>query len=418
MPDAIRPMIRAASRRATPAVVIVSLLSAAVLTACGGGGGGAAAGMGGGMPPPQVGVVSVQPAGVAVQAELPGRLEAWRTAQVRARVAGVVQERLFTEGGNVKAGQSLFRIDAAAYQAALDNAQAALARAEAQRDQAQATFDRNRPLADAKAISQTEWVATQTALKQSQADVGAARAAVTTARLNLDYAAVRAPISGRIGRALVTEGALVGQGDATQLALIQQTDRLYVNFTQSAAEAMALRRAFESGKLRRSGQGAAVQVVLEDGTMHAAPGKLLFSDLSVDPGTGQVTLRAEVPNPDGTLLPGLYVKVRLALAEVPAGVNLPQQAVTRSPGADTVLVVGADGMPAPRRVTVAGSNGNQWVITDGLKAGEQVIVDGFQKMRPKSPVTPVPWSPAGAAPAAAASGAAAPASAAASAPRA
>jgi membrane fusion protein (multidrug efflux system) len=417
MPDAIRPKIRAASRRATPALAVVSLLSAAALTACGGGGAGAGPAMGGGMPPPQVGVVSVQPADVAVQAELPGRLEAWRTAQVRARVAGVVQARLFTEGGSVKAGQSLFRIDAAAYQAALDNAQAALSRAEAQRDQAQATFERNRPLAEAKAISQTEWVATQTALKQSLADVAAARAAVATARLNLEYAAVRAPISGRIGRALVTEGALVGQGDATQLALIQQTDRLYVNFTQSAAEAMKLRRAFESGQLRRAGQGAAVQVVLEDGTVHSAPGKLLFSDLSVDPGTGQVTLRAEVPNPDGTLLPGLYVKVRLALAEVPAGVNLPQQAVTRSPSGDTVLVVGADGMPAPRRVTVAGASGNQWVITDGLKAGEQVIVDGFQKMRPKSPVTPVPWSPAGAA-APAAPAAAPAASAAASAPRA
>ncbi|MFM2058352.1 MAG: hypothetical protein RLY71_2737 [Pseudomonadota bacterium] len=390
-----------------------------MLAACGGGqgGGGAAAAPGGGgmPPPPQVGVITVQSAAVALSTELPGRLEAWRTAQVRARVPGIVQKRLFTEGGEVKAGQSLFQLDAASYRATLDSAVATQAKAEANLAQARATFERNESLATAKAISQTEWVATQTAVKQAEADVATAKAAVQTARLNVEYAAVQAPISGRIGRALVTEGALVGQGEATQLALIQQTHPMYVNFTQSAADALRLRRAFESGQFKRAGgKGAEVHVVLDDGTEYPQPGKLLFSDLSVDPTSGQVMLRAEVPNADGVLLPGLYVKVRLAQASTDTGVLVPQQAVTRGV-ADTVLVVGEGGMPAPRVVKIGGSNGSNWVVLDGLKPGEQVIVDGFQKMRPKSPVTPVPWAPGGApASAPAASGAAAAASAAAS----
>jgi membrane fusion protein (multidrug efflux system) len=316
---------------------------------------------------------------------------------VRARVAGIVQKRLFTEGGEVKAGQSLFQLDAAVYRAALDSALATQAKAEANLAQARATFDRNEALATAKAISQTEWVATQTAVKQAEADVATAKAAVQTARLNVEYAAVQAPIAGRIGRALVTEGALVGQGEATQLALIQQTNPMYVNFTQSASDALKLRRAFESGQFKRiGGSGAEVRVVLDDGTEYKQSGKLLFSDLTVDPTSGQVTLRAELPNPDGALLPGLYVKVRLAQAQADAGMLVPQQAVTRGGGGDTVLVVGEGGMPAPRPVKIGGANGSNWVVLGGLKPGEQVIVDGFQKMRPKSPVTPVPWAPGGA----------------------
>ncbi|MEY8875593.1 MAG: efflux RND transporter periplasmic adaptor subunit [Leptothrix sp. (in: b-proteobacteria)] len=377
-----------------------------MLAACGGGqgGGGAAAAPGGGgmPPPPQVGVITVQSAAVALSTELPGRLEAWRTAQVRARVPGIVQKRLFTEGGEVKAGQSLFQLDAASYRATLDSAVATQAKAEANLAQARATFERNESLATAKAISQTEWVATQTAVKQAEADLATAKAAVQTARLNVEYAAVQAPISGRIGRALVTEGALVGQGEATQLALIQQTNPMYVNFTQSAADALRLRRAFESGQFKRAGgKGAEVRVVLEDGTEYPQPGKLLFSDLSVDPTSGQVTLRAEVPNADGVLLPGLYVKVRLAQASTDAGMLVPQQAVTRGVAGDTVLVVGADGQVSPRTVKVVAGQGNQWIVTDGLKPGEQVVVDGFQKIRPKTPVTPVPWAPGGAASAAA-----------------
>jgi membrane fusion protein (multidrug efflux system) len=334
-------------------------------------------------------------------------------------VPGIVQKRLYTEGSDVKAGQALFQLDPASYRAALDSAQANQAKAEANLAQARATFERNEPLAAAKAISQTEWVATQTALKQAEADLAGARAAVQTAKLNLDYAAVQAPIGGRIGRAQVTEGALVGQGEATLLATIQQTNPMYVNFTQSAAEVLRLRRAFEAGQLKRiggaGGSGAELKLVLDDGTEYKQAGKLLFSDLTVDPSSGQVTLRAEVPNPDGVLLPGLYVKVRLAQAQLDAGILVPQQAVTRGT-TDTLLVVGEGGMPAPRVVQIGGAKGSNWVVLDGLKAGEQVIVDGFQKMRPKSPVTPVPWTPGGApaggAPASAASAAAAPASAA------
>ena len=391
----------------------VALLAALALTACGGGSSdkaaGAAPGPGAGAapPPPAVGVLTVKAEPVAIDTELSGRLEAWRTAQVRARVAGVVGKRLFTEGSEVKAGQALFQIDDAPYRATLDSALAAQARAEANLAQAQANLARNEPLAAAKAISQTEWVATQTALKQAQADVATAKAAVTTARLNVDYAQVRAPISGTIGRALVTEGALVGQGEVTQLALIQQTDPMYVNFTQSAAEVLRLRRAVEAGQLGQGGgRGAEVRLVLDDGSEHPQPGRLLFSDLSVDATSGQVTLRAEVPNPKGTLLPGLFVRVRTAQAEAPRAMLLPQQAVTRGSAGDTVMVVGEGNLPARRPVKIGGSRGASWVVLDGLKEGERVIVDGFQKMNPRTPtpVTPVPWTPpvAAAAPAASA----------------
>lgn len=391
----------------------VALLAALALSACGGGdkAAGAAPGPGAGAapPPPAVGVLTVKAEPVAIDTELSGRLEAWRTAQVRARVAGVVGKRLFTEGSEVKAGQALFQIDDAPYRATLDSALAAQTKAEANLAQAQANLARNEPLAAAKAISQTEWVATQTALKQAQADVATAKAAVTTARLNVDYAQVRAPISGTIGRALVTEGALVGQGEVTQLALIQQTDPMYVNFTQSAAEVLRLRRAVEAGQLGQGGgRGAEVRLVLDDGSEHPQPGRLLFSDLSVDATSGQVTLRAEVPNPKGTLLPGLFVRVRTAQAEAPRAMLLPQQAVTRGSAGDTVMVVGEGNLPARRPVKIGGSRGASWVVLDGLKEGERVIVDGFQKMRPKSPVTPVPWTPV----AGAAAVAAAPASAA------
>ena len=376
----------------------VALLAALALSACGGGDKAAGAAPGGGAgaapPPPAVGVLTVKAEPVAIDTELSGRLEAWRTAQVRARVAGVVGKRLFTEGSEVRAGQALFQIDDAPYRAALDSALAAQARAEANLAQAQANLARNEPLAAAKAISQTEWVATQTALKQAQAEVATAKAAVTTARLNVDYAQVRAPISGTIGRALVTEGALVGQGEVTQLALIQQTDPMYVNFTQSAAEVLRLRRAVEAGQLGQGGgRGAEVRLVLDDGSEHPQPGRLLFSDLSVDATSGQVTLRAEVPNPKGTLLPGLFVRVRTAQAEAPRAMLLPQQAVTRGSAGDTVLVVGEGNLPARRPVKIGGSRGASWVVLDGLKEGERVIVDGFQKMSPQAPVTPVPWAP-------------------------
>ena len=368
-------------------------------------------------PPPQVGVLTVAPKTLALQTELPGRVEALRVAQVRARVNGVVLKRLFTEGSEVKAGQELFRIDAAPYQAALESAQASLARAQASLAQTTATADRYKPLAEAKAISQQDYVNAAAAQKAAEADVAAGRAAVSSARINLGYADVTAPIAGRIGRALVTEGALVSAAEATQLALIQQVGAVYVNFTQSSAEVLRMRRALAAGKLQRGADAVAVHVVLEDGTELPHPGKLLFSDLTVDPTSGQVTLRAELPNPQGLLLPGQYVRVRLSQAEQPGAILLPQQAVTRSDHGDTVLVLGEGNKPNPRPVTVAGSQGAQWVVTGGLKADEQVIVDGFQKMMvPGAPVTPVPWqpggkpvagSPSGAAPAASAAVAAA-----------
>lgn len=382
-------------QRVLSRLVLASLPALALaLVACGGGSG-AAGGGGGQMPPPQVGVVTVQATGVSLPTELPGRLEAKRVAQVRARVTGVVNKRLFQEGATVKAGQSLFQIDAAPYQATLDSAKAQRAKAEAALAQAQAQLERNRPLAEAKAISQQEWVATQATHKQAQADLAAASAAVQQAQLNVGYAGVASPISGRIGRANVTEGALVSQAEGTLLATVQQVDALYVNFTQSASEVLRLKRAVEAGKLRNSGSSQ-VRIVLDDGTEYAHAGKLLFSDLSVDATSGQVTLRAEVPNPNGDLLPGLYVKVRLNQVATDNAMLVPQQAVTRGASGDTVMVVGADGQVSARPVQLGGARGTQWVVLGGLKAGEQVVVDGFQKIRPKAPVTPVPWSPLGA----------------------
>ena len=358
------------------------------------------AGPPGGMPPAQVGVVTVTPGDVGLVTELPGRLEASRVAQVRARAAGILQKRLFREGSDVQAGQALFEIDASPYQAAYASAQAAQARAEANLMQATAQAERYKPLAAAQAVSQQDYVNAQAAQKQAEADVASAKAAVQNARINLGYASVTAPISGRIGRALVTEGALVGQGEATPLAVVQQIDPVYVNFTQPAGEVMKLRNALESGQLKRAGtQAASVRVVLEDGTEYPRAGKLLFSDLTVDTTTGQVSLRAELPNPGGTLLPGLYVRVRLEQAQAGNAITLPQQAVTRSPQGDSVMVVGADGKVQPRPVKVGGQQGGQWVILDGLKSGEQVMVDGFQKLRGDAPVKPVPWQAAGAKPA-------------------
>lgn len=355
-------------------------------------------------PPPEVGVVTVTPGRADLAAELPGRLEAFRVAQVRARAAGILNKRLFTEGSDVKAGQALFEIDAAPYRASLASAQATLARAEANLLQAQSLADRYAPLAKTQAVSQQEALSAQAAAGQAKADVAAGKAAVQTAQINLGYAAVTSPISGRIGRALVTEGALVGQGEATPLAIVQQIDKLYVNFTQSAAEVMRLRQALADGKLQRAGgkDAARVQVLLEDGSVYAETGKLLFSDLSVDAATGQITLRAELPNPKGLLLPGLYVRVRLAQAEVSDAVWLPAQAVARGATGETVLVVADDGGVSARPVKLGPAQGGNALVLSGLKAGEKVIVDGLQKAKAGGKARPVPWAPAAAsAPAAA-----------------
>jgi membrane fusion protein (multidrug efflux system) len=369
-----------------------------LLAACGpknepAGAGGA--GPGGTPPPPEVGVITVQPRPVGLTTELPGRLEASRVAQVRARAAGILQKRVFTEGSDVKAGQRLFLIDAAPYQASVASTQATLARAQANLTQATAQAERYKPLLEANAISKQEYINAVAAQKQAEADVAAGRAALQTSQINLGYATVTAPISGRIGRALVTEGALVGQGEATPLALIQQIDPMYVNFTQSSSEVLKLRRAFESGRFKRASgpQSASVQVLLEDASVYNQSGRLLFSDLSVDPTSGQITLRAEVPNPTGYLLPGMYVRVRLEQAQTENGIVVPQQAVTRGTTGDSVMVVSTDGKVAPRPVRIGSSIDGGWLVLEGLSAGEMVMVDGFQKLRGNAPVKPVPWQP-------------------------
>ncbi|MFC5548033.1 efflux RND transporter periplasmic adaptor subunit [Massilia aerilata] len=377
-------------------IALCTLTALALLSACGkkdgaAAGAGAAAGK---MPPPQVGVITTKFQQVALETELPARVEAIRVAEVRARVNGVVLKRLFTEGSIVKQGQSLFQIDPAPYQAQVSSAQAALGRAQATQASAAATVERYKPLVEANAVSKQEYTNAVAAAKQGEADVNAARAQLKIAQINYGYSNVYAPISGRIGRALVTEGALVSSTEATQMALIQQTDNVYLNITQSAADLQRLRKS--AGK-RGIDSAIPVSVILDDGTELGRKGKLLFSDVTVDPTSGQVTLRAQVANPDSALLPGQYVRVRLAQAELPAGIVVPQQAVTRGgPAGDTLMVVGADNKPTPRTVKIASQEGSNWVVTDGLKEGEKVMVDGFQKLQmlpPGTPVQPVPWAP-------------------------
>ncbi|MDQ2928527.1 MAG: efflux RND transporter periplasmic adaptor subunit [Caldimonas sp.] len=374
--------------------------SIAALSACGPSSNSAGAGSAAAAPPPaEVGVITVASQPVGLVTELPGRLEASRVAQVRARVAGIVTKRLFTEGSDVKAGQPLFQIDPAIYQASVASAQATLARAQASVTQATAQAERYKPLLEANAISKQDYINAVAAQKTAEADVAAAKAALQSGQINLGYAAVASPIAGRIGRALVTEGALVGQGEATPLAVVQQINPMYVNFTQSTTDVLKLRRAIASGKFKRSGGGdaASVRIILEDGSEYPQLAKLLFSDLTVDPTSGQITLRAEVPNPNGLLLPGMYVRVRLEQAETPNGILVPQQAVQRGSTGDSVMIVGADGKVSPRPVKVGSAQGGMWVILDGVTPGEKVMVDGFQKLRGNAPVKPVPWQPASAA---------------------
>ena len=381
--------------RAVLAAALATLLAACGKPGASSGAPGAGPGGSGGPPPPEVGVVTVRTQPVALANELPGRVEALRTAQVRARAAGILLKRLFVEGSDVKAGQKLFLIDPAPYQAALATAQATLARAQANLVQATSQAQRYKPLVAEHAVSEQEYVAAVAAQKQGEADVAAGKAAVQTAQINLSYATVVAPISGRIGRALVTEGALVGQGEATPLATIQQVDPTYVNFTQSTTEVLQLRRDLASGKLKHASgaEAASVRLVLEDGTVYPQAGRLLFTDLTVDPTSGQVTLRAEVPNPGVMLLPGMYVRVRLEQAEAANGILVPQQAVQRGASGDSVMVVAPDGKVSPRPVKIGTAVGGQWVVLDGLQPGEMVMVDGFQKLRGNTPVKPVPWQP-------------------------
>ena len=388
------------TRAKSVSLATVALTASLLLTACGKSNGPAASAAAAPMPPVEVGVITAAVGDVGLITELPGRIEASRVAQVRARAAGILQQRVFKEGSEVKAGQTLFLIDPAPYAAAAESARAGLAKANANLAQASAQLERYRPLVSANAISQQDFANTEAAQKQALADVAGAIAAVRVAEINLGYARVTAPISGRIGRALVTEGALVGQGEATPLAVVQQINPVYVNFTQSASDVFQLRRAMASGQLKRASgtEAASVKLLLSDGTEYPEAGKLLFTDLSVDATTGQVTLRAEVPNPKGELLPGLYVRVHIEQAKANNAITVPQQAVTRTQQGDTVTVVGEDGKLSPRTIKISAAQNNRWVVLDGLKAGEKVMVDGFQKLQmlpPGTPVKPVPWQAPG-----------------------
>lgn len=346
-------------------------------------------------PPPTVSVVTVAPSSVAVTNELPGRVEAYRIAQVRARTAGIVLKRVFEEGSDVKAGQVLFRIDPAQFQASFESAQAAVSKAEANLAQAELKVKRYKPLLSAQAVSQQEYDDAVTAQKQAAADLANARAARTNAGLTLGYATVTSPISGRVGRALVTEGALVGQGEATPMATVQQLDPIYVTITQSSTELLAMKRALASGQLKAVGKDQArVTLVTEDGQEYGTTGKLLFSDVAVDESTGSVSLRAEFPNPKRTLLPGMYVRARLEQGVNEAAITVPQQAIVRGAEGSSVMVVGADNKVVAQPVQAEASQGNNWIVSSGLKGGERIIVEGFQKAKPGTPVTPVAWKAA------------------------
>ncbi|WP_139340899.1 efflux RND transporter periplasmic adaptor subunit [Pseudomonas sp. KK4] len=332
-------------------------------------------------PLPQVKTLTVQPRAFAMTTDLPGRIEPVRVAEVRARVAGVVLTRHFQEGSDVKAGQLLFSIDPAPLKAALMRAEGALAKAEADVYRANAQVQRFKQLVQINAVSPQAFDDAMSDLKSAQANRLAAQADLTSARLNLDYCQVRAPISGRIGRALVSEGALVGQDEATQMARIQQLDPIYADFTQSADQVVALQQALTSGRLTLNGSGSA-EVTLQVGNpAQTRHGKLLFSDISVDRSTGQVTLRGEFANPDNLLLPGMYVRVVAPAGVDPQALFVPQQAVQRgADGQARLMLVDATGVVRERVVSTGTMLGSDWQITQGLSAGEQVLVERVDKL--------------------------------------
>jgi membrane fusion protein, multidrug efflux system len=344
-------------------------------------------------PPPEVGVITIQSAPLPITTELPGRIDPVRTAQVRARVAGILLKRVFTEGSDVTAGEVLFQIDPAPLQAIYDGAKASLASAEANLKQAQALADRYEKLVKINAVSKQDYDNAVAAAAQDNASVLVAKAALETASLNLGYATVTAPISGRIGQALVTEGALVGQGEATEMAVIQQMDPIYFDFTESSTELLKLRQEFDNGQLKKvAPDEAKITLLLEDGTVYPREGKLLFSDVTVDPTTGMVTLRAEFPNPDDLLLPGMFARAQLEQAVDSNAITVPQRGVAYGAnGKPTVTVVTPDNKVEVRPVTVSSAEDNKWIVTSGLKAGDRVILEGLQKVQPGMTVKPVPF---------------------------
>jgi membrane fusion protein (multidrug efflux system) len=347
---------------------------------------------GGPPPPPEVGVITIEPRKVEITDQLPGRTTAFRVAEVRPQVTGIVQKRLFTEGSEVKSGQQLFQIDSGSYRAALSSAEAALKRAEAQAVTAKLLAERYAPLIAANAVSKQENDEAIAARARAEADVAAARAAVESARINVVYTQVLSPINGRIGRALVTEGALVTSGQQGLLATVQQLDPIYVDITQSSTEMLRLQKQLANGELVKSSDDQAeVALTLEDGTTYPERGSLKVSEVSVDPGTGSVALRAVFPNPRRELLPGMFVRALLTRGTRAAALLVPQRGVTRNQkGEATVLIVDADNKVAEKVVTADRAIGSDWLITAGLAAGDRVIVDGVQKAKPGSAVKPVP----------------------------
>ena len=349
-------------------------------------------------PPPagpvEVGVVTITPAPLTLTRELPGRTSAFRVAEVRARVNGIVQKRLFAEGSDVKEGQKLFLIDPAPYEAAFDGARATLARAEATLGNARVQATRHAELIKTNVVSQQDHDNAMASLKTAEADVAAARAAEQAARINLGYTTVTTPVSGRIGRSAVTEGAYAQASQATLLATVQQIDPIHVDLTQSADEVLRLRRDLESGKLEGAGKGKArVRLVTDDGREYAHAGTLQFTDVTVDPGTGSVVLRALFANPKGELLPGMFVRARLDEGVKPNALLVPQVGVTRDQkGLPVALVVNAEKRVERRQIVTDRAVGNAWLVTDGIRPGEQVIVEGVQKVRPGALVNPVPAS--------------------------
>jgi len=345
------------------------------------------------LPPAEVSVLPASSETVEVVRELPGRLDAVRVSEVRARVAGILLERTFKEGTEVKAGDVLFKIDPAPFEAARDSATAAAARVEATRDQAKAQAERVRLLSSSGAVSKQDLDNAEATLKVSEAEVLSSQAALKTAELNLGYATVTAPISGRIGRAEVTEGALVGQGAATLLATIQQLDPIYFDFTQSSSDLLALKRELAAGSAAAPAT-VDVTLLLDDGTVYDKPGKLLFSEVSVDQTTGMVSLRAEFPNPDRVLLPGMFARAKVVQAVKKNAVTIPQRALTRAKGGmGSVLVVDDSHKVQLRMVETGNVVGDKWVVTSGLQAGEKVIMEGHLKARPGAVVVPVAYVP-------------------------
>ncbi|WNN45403.1 MULTISPECIES: efflux RND transporter periplasmic adaptor subunit [Winslowiella] len=338
---------------------------------------------------PEVGIVTLKSEPLTITTDLPGRTSSYRIAEVRPQVSGIILKRNFVEGSEIKAGESLYQIDPATYQAAYDSAKGDLAQAQANAQIAAVTVKRYKPLLGTKYISQQDYdqaIATQS---QTAAAVQAAKANVESARINLAYTKVTSPISGRIGKSTVTEGALVQSGQTTALATVQQLDPIYVDVTQSSGDFLRLREELQSGKLKQTDGKASVKLLTQDGNTHPQAGTLEFSDVTVDETTGSIMLRAMFPNPDKSLLPGMFVRARLDEGTNPNALLVPQQGVTRTPtGEATAMIVGADNKVEERKLTAEKAIGNMWLVTAGLKDGDRVIVTGIQRAKPGAKVTP------------------------------